>query len=219
MGELLCDWLQEFLTNTVPPREPLLQRLEEQAALEHIPIIHPEVGQFIHFLVRLHRPKSILEVGTAIGYSTIWLARGAGPAAQIKTIEINEKRAYEAWLNFKEAKIEDQVQGLVGDALDLIGKLDTKFDLVFIDAAKGQYLSFFEDAIELLNPGGLIIADNVLLNGWVANRDLIPRRRMKTMVNRMTDYIELVMNHPDLTSSIVPVGDGVAISFKEERDQ
>lgn len=217
MGELLCDWLQNFLTETVPPREPILRRLEEQAAREHIPIIHPEVGQFLRFMIRLHRPKAILEVGTAIGYSTIWMARAAGPEARLKTIEINENHAYEAWLNFKEAGIEEQVQGLVGDAVDLIGKLDTTFDLIFLDAAKGQYLNFFESALAILNPGGLIIADNVLLNGWVANHDLIPHRRMKTMVNRMTDYIELVMNHPDLSSSIIPIGDGMALSLKEVR--
>lgn len=217
MGELFVDWLQNFLTQTVPPREPLLQRLEEQAARENLPIIHPEVGQFLRFLIRLHRPHSILEVGTAIGYSTIWMARAAGPDARIKTIEINESHAYEAWLNFKEAGVDGQIQGIVGDAVDLIGKLDMAFDLIFLDAAKGQYLAFFESALALLNPGGLIVADNVLLNGWVANHDLIPHRRMKTMVHRMTDYIELVMNHPALSSSIIPLGDGMALSLKEAR--
>ncbi len=215
MGELLPEWLQTFLTDTVPPRESFLVRLEKQAANEHIPIIHPDVAQFLHFLIRVHRPKTILEVGTAIGYSTIWMARAAGPDSLIKTIEINEDRAYEAWLNFKTAGIEEQVQNIVGDAIDLISKLDTQFDLIFLDAAKGQYLTFFEDAIKLLNPGGLIIADNVLLNGWVADQELIPSRRMKTMVNRMTDYIQLVMNHRQLTSSIIPIGDGMAVSLKE----
>lgn len=215
MGELLPEWLQTFLTDTVPPRESFLVRLEKQAANEHIPIIHPDVAQFLHLLIRVHRPKTILEVGTAIGYSTIWMARAAGPDSLIKTIEINEDRAYEAWLNFKTAGIEEQVQNIVGDAIDLISKLDTQFDLIFLDAAKGQYLTFFEDAIKLLNPGGLIIADNVLLNGWVADQELIPSRRMKTMVNRMTDYIQLVMNHRQLTSSIIPIGDGMAVSLKE----
>lgn len=214
MGELLCDWLQNFLTETVPSRDPLLRRLEEQAARNTLPIIHPEVGQFLQFLIHVHKPKSILEIGTLIGYSTIWIARAAGEDAKIKTIEINENQAYEAWLNFKEAGIEDRVQSIVGDAVELIGKLDTTFDLIFLDAAKGQYLNFFESALNLCNPGGLIIADNVLLNGWVANHDLIPHRRMKTMVNRMTDYIQLVMNHPELSSSIVPIGDGMALSLK-----
>lgn len=217
MGELFVDWLQNFLTQTVPPREPLLQRLEEQAARDNLPIIHPEVGQFLRFLIHLHRPLSILEVGTAIGYSTIWMARAAGPEARIKTIEINENHAYEAWLNFKEAGVDHQIHGIVGDAVDLIGKLDTTFDFIFLDAAKGQYLTFFESALALLNPRGLIVADNVLLNGWVANHELIPHRRMKTMVNRMTDYIELVMNHPELSSSIIPLGDGMALSLKEAR--
>ncbi|AZR73620.1 hypothetical protein BBF96_09595 [Anoxybacter fermentans] len=217
MSEFITDWLQKFLKDTVPPRDPLLKKLEEQAACEHIPIIYPEVGQFLYFLIRLQKPKSILEVGTAIGYSTIWMARAAGPETQIKTIEINEDRAYQAWLNFKEAGIEKQIQSIVGDAIDMIGKLDTSFDLIFLDAAKGQYLNFFKEVIDLLNPGGLIVADNVLLNGWVANHKLIPHRRMKTMVNRMTDYIKLVMNHPELTSAIVPIGDGMALSLKEVR--
>ena len=142
MGELLDAWLQDFLNNTVPPREPILQRLEEQAACEHIPIIHPDVGQFLRFLIRVHRPKSILEVGTAIGYSTILFAQAADRETKIKTIEINESRAYEAWLNFKDAGIADRIQSIVGDAIDLIAKLDTTFDFIFLDAAKGQYLTF-----------------------------------------------------------------------------
>lgn len=219
MGEMLADWLQSFMSETVPPREPLLTKIEEQAAHEHIPIIHPEVGQLIHLLIRLHKPKTILEVGTAVGYSTIWMARAAGLDAQITTIEINENRAYEAWLNFKEAGIEEQVQSVVGDAIDLIRKLDTPFDLIFLDAAKGQYLNFFEDGLTLLNPGGMIISDNVLINGWVANPELIPRRRMKTMVHRMGEFIDLVMNHPELTSSIIPIGDGVAVSLREGVDE
>ena len=215
MGELLDAWLQDFLNNTVPPREPILQRLEEQAACEHIPIIHPDVGQFLRFLIRVHRPKSILEVGTAIGYSTILFAQAADRETKIKTIEINESRAYEAWLNFKDAGIADRIQSIVGDAIDLIAKLDTTFDFIFLDAAKGQYLTFFQDALGLLNQGGLIVADNVLLNGWVANHDLIPRRRMKTMVNRMDEYIRMVIDHPELTSSIIPIGDGLALSLKD----
>ena len=218
MGQLLTEWLQNFVESTVPPRDQFLEKLEKQAERENIPIISPDVAQFLHFMIRLKQPTSILEVGTAIGYSTIWMAKAAGPETMIKTIELNQDRAYEAWLNFKEVGIEEQVDNIVGDALDMISHLDTNFDLIFIDAAKGQYPIFFEDAIDLLNPGGVIIADNVLLNGWVANNELIPHRRKNTMVNRMTEYIERVMNHPKLTSSIVPIGDGVALSLKEVRE-
>lgn len=218
MGRLLPEWLQNFLTKTVLPREPFLVKLEKQALNQQIPIIHPEVAQFLHLLIRMHRPKTILEIGTAIGYSTICMARAAGPEAKIKTIEINEDHAYQAWLNFKEVALNDQIQSIVGDAIDLIPKLENKFDLIFLDAAKGQYLNFLPHTLELLNPRGILIADNVLLNGWVVKEELIPHRRMKTMVKRMTKFLESVTNHPSLTSSIVPIGDGLTVSLKEVSD-
>lgn len=218
MGQLLPEWLQNFLTKTVLPREPFLVKLEKQALNQQIPIIHPEVAQFLHLLIRMHRPITILEIGTAIGYSTICMARAAGPEAKIKTIEIDEDHAYQAWLNFKEVALNDQIQSIVGDAIDLIPKLENKFDLIFLDAAKGQYLNFLPHTLELLNPRGILIADNVLLNGWVVKEELIPHRRMKTMVKRMTMFLESVINHPSLTSSIVPIGDGLTVSLKEVSD-
>lgn len=218
MGQLLPEWLQNFLTKTVLPREPFLVKLEKQALNQQIPIIHPEVAQFLHLLIRMHRPKTILEIGTAIGYSTICMTQAAGPEAKIKTIEIDEDHAYQAWLNFKEVALNDQIQSIVGDAIDLIPKLENKFDLIFLDAAKGQYLNFLPHTLELLNPRGILIADNVLLNGWVVKEELIPHRRMKTMVKRMTMFLESVINHPSLTSSIVPIGDGLTVSLKEVSD-
>lgn len=218
MGELLPDWLEDFLAKLVLPREPFLAKLEKQALAQHIPIVHPEVAQFLQLLIRVHRPETILEIGTAIGYSTIHIVRAAGKKAQIKTIEIDQDHAYQAWLNFKEAQVEDQIQSIVGDAIDLIPKLQTKFDLIFLDAAKGQYLTLLPHLLQLLNSPGMIIADNVLLNGWVANEKLIPHRRMKTMVKRMNSFLKSVIDHPDLRSAVVPIGDGLAVSLKEVRD-
>ncbi|AZO95702.1 methyltransferase domain-containing protein [Iocasia frigidifontis] len=191
----------------------VLRDIEEKARQEYLPIISPEVGKFLRILVQIKRPERILEVGTATGYSTIWLARAAGQGVELVTIERDEERAERAKKNFHKAGISGQVNLKIGDALEILPLLRRSFDMVFIDAAKGQYLNYLEAVLELLPSGGVIIADNVLYRGYVRKKGLIKHKR-RTMVNRLKEYIDVIMNHELLESTILPWGDGLAISVR-----
>lgn len=196
-----------------PERDALLLALEKKAAQRYIPIIKPQVGQFLQVLIKIKKPGRILEVGTAIGYSTIWMARAAGPAVEIVSIEINEERAAEARENFRSGRVEEQINLKIGDAREIIPFLRRKFELVLLDGAKGQYLDYLEPVLELLSPGGVIVADNVLYHGEVLDQQRVKHKR-RTMVNHLREYLRVVANHPLLESSIIPIGDGIALSVR-----
>lgn len=196
-----------------PERDALLLALEKKAAERYIPIIKPQVGQFLQVLIKIKKPGRILEVGTAIGYSTIWMARAAGPAVEIVSIEINEERAAEARENFRSGRVEEQINLKIGDAREIISFLRRKFDLVLLDGAKGQYLDYLEPVLEILSPGGVIVADNVLYHGEVLDQQRVKHKR-RTMVNHLREYLRVVANHPLLESSIIPIGDGIALSVR-----
>ena len=196
-----------------PERDALLLALEKKAAERYIPIIKPQVGQFLQVLIKIKKPGRILEVGTAIGYSTIWMARSAGPAVEIVSIEINEERAAEARENFRSGRVEEQINLKIGDAREIIPFLRRKFELVLLDGAKGQYLDYLEPVLELLSPGGVIVADNVLYHGEVLDQQRVKHKR-RTMVNHLREYLRVVANHPLLESSIIPLGDGIALSVR-----
>ncbi|MFW5981586.1 MAG: O-methyltransferase [Halanaerobiaceae bacterium] len=197
----------------VPQRDEYLKKMESLAEAKNIPIVQAEVAQFLKLMIRIKQPKRILEVGTAIGYSTTWMARAAGKDVEIVTIEINEEMAEQAANNFRELGIEEQINLKIGDALEILPFLRRKFDFVFIDAAKGQYLNYLEMVMEILPAGGIIIADNVLYKGYVTKSASIKRKR-RTMVRRLEEYLDLVSNHPLLDSSILELGDGLAISVR-----
>ncbi|MTI60897.1 MAG: O-methyltransferase [Firmicutes bacterium] len=191
----------------------VLRDIEEKARQEYLPIISPEVGKFLRILVQIKRPERILEVGTATGYSTIWLASAAGQGVELVTIERDEERAERAKKNFHRAGISGHVNLKIGDALEILPLLRRSFDMVFIDAAKGQYLNYLEVVLEMISSGGVIIADNVLYRGYVRKKGLIKHKR-RTMVNRLKEYIDVIMNHELLESTILPLGDGLAISVR-----
>jgi predicted O-methyltransferase YrrM len=196
-------------------RDNFMREIELKARERYIPIISPEIGQLFSVLIKSVRPKRILEIGTAIGYSTIWMARAAGPTVEVVTIEIDEERAREARENFQHYNLENRINLKLGDALEIIPYLHRKFDFVFIDAAKGQYLNYLELLMEIVPAGGLIIADNVLYRGYVRGRKSI-KHKHRTMVNVLREYLETVTDHHLLETSVLPVGDGIAISVKKE---
>lgn len=197
----------------IPERDDYMLEMEKRAREEYIPIIRPEVGQFLKVLIEIKRPGLILEIGTAIGYSTIWLAKAAGRGTEIVTIEKDEEKAKEALNNFKHYQLDKSINLKIGDALDIIPYLKRKFDLVFIDAAKGQYIYFLEYILDLLPVGGIIIADNVLYRGYVEKEGKIKHKR-RTIVNNLREYLDKISNHSLLDSTIVPLGDGLAISVR-----
>ncbi|QDS35040.1 O-methyltransferase [Brevibacillus brevis] len=205
--------IDDYVSSLVPERSPLLKRLEQEAAEENIPIVQLPSAQVMRMLLLLHRPKAILEVGTAIGYSTIWLAEAA-PEARIVTMDIDEDRLARARENIKEAGCADRVEILSRDAT--LGLPESyQFDCLFIDAAKGQYRVFLDLYLPLLREGGLVISDNVLFRGLVATPEEAGKRQ-RPMVDKLLSYNLHLMERPDLETTFIPVGDGLAISMKKK---
>ncbi|WP_232695520.1 O-methyltransferase [Brevibacillus daliensis] len=206
--------IEEYITNLIPQRSLLLTRLEEEARQENIPIIQLAGAQFLRTLLLMKQPKSICEIGTAIGYSTIWLAEAA-LEAQIVTMELDTERSARAKQTFKEAGLVDRITLIEGDATEGLDP-SYQFDCLFIDAAKGQYPVFLEKYLPLVKEGGLVITDNVLFRGLVVNPEEAGKRHKK-MVEKIDGYNRFLMDHPELETSIVPIGDGIAVSIKQKR--
>lgn len=203
--------IDDYVSGLVPERSPLLKRLEQEASVEGIPIVQLASAQVMRMLLLLHRPKSILEIGTAIGYSTIWMAEAA-PGARIVTMDIDEDRLTRARANVAEAGCAERIEILSRDAtLGLPG--DYQFDCLFIDAAKGQYRAFLDLYLPLLREGGLVISDNVLFRGLVATPEEASKRQ-RPMLDKLLSYNAYLMERSDLETTFIPVGDGLAISIK-----
>ena len=201
-------------------REVLLSELEQYAAEHHVPIVTPEVAQLLIVLGKILRPERILEIGTAIGYSSILLAGVLAEGGRIDTIERQEEMLFKARENIKRAGLENTISIIAGDAQDVLMCLDKQYDMIFLDAAKGQYPEFLPECLRMLRSGGLLVSDNVLYKGMIADEKLVVRRK-KTIVNRLRSYLEMLCSDPSLDTSILPVGDGVALTYKRletERD-
>ncbi|MFU0792002.1 O-methyltransferase [Virgibacillus proomii] len=209
------DNVKAYLSSNIPKRNFKVQQMEEYAQANRIPIMDPVSIHFVQQLLYLNKPERILEIGTAIGYSAIRMIE-ASPEARLVTIERDEARYNEAVNNVRTYGLQEQIQIIFGDALDELKDLqnDELFDVILIDAAKGQYRRFFELSSPLLTENGIIITDNVLFRGYVTQPELTPPR-YKKMVEKLISYNEWLMQHPGFTTSIVPVGDGIAISIKQ----
>ena len=195
-----------------------LENIRREAVKTNVPIIRRETGSLIRFLCRMQDPKQILEVGCAVGFSALWMCECA-ENAHITTIEKVEQRIREARKNIREAGKEDRITLLEGDALQILPTLDLQADLVFVDAAKGQYLSFLPEVFRILTPGGMLISDNVLQDGDVAESRYAVTRRDRTIHQRMRDYLYELQHREDLTTTVLTVGDGVALSVKSKESE
>ena len=184
--------------------------MEKYAQQHKVPIIGKDGAGLLAETAAASRPASVLEIGTAIGYSTLIIAENLAPCGVITTIEISPERAGVAKDFFSRSGFADRINLLVGDAAELIPNLPDKFDLVFIDAAKGQYLNYLLKCLDKLLPGAVIIADNVLFRGLVTSGE--KPGRYKTIVSRLRSYLEFVNTDRRFSTVLHPVGDGVAIS-------
>lgn len=214
MTNINKEYIENYIRDILPKKEDYLLDMEEYAIKNHIPIIQPEVAQFLKLQLKLLKPKRILEIGTAIGYSSLIMAESITDA-KITTIEIDEDMIYLAKDYISKTPYEESINIIWGDALDVLPFLENKFDFIFIDAAKGQYMEFLEYAMNLLNPGGLIISDNVLYKGMVASDKLVDKRKI-TIVKNLRKYLKYINEIKGYTSSVIPIGDGVALTYKEE---
>ena len=192
-----------------------LNELEAYAVQNQVPIIRKEMQSFMRTLLVMNKPKRILEVGTAIGFSALWISEYMPKDAHITTIEKYEKRIPIARENFKKYGKEDQITLLEGDASDILCRLEGPFDLIFMDAAKGQYIHFLPEVLRLLPKGGVLLSDNVLQDGAIIESKFAVTRRDRTIHKRMREYLYTLKNHEQLETSILTLGDGVALSVKK----
>ncbi|NLP41182.1 MAG: O-methyltransferase [Veillonellaceae bacterium] len=189
----------------------LLKNMENYARENKVPIINSQGADLLVETVKTYRPSSVLEIGTAIGYSTLLIARNS-PSAKIISIEIDPDRVAQADTFIRQAGLSDQVDIVVGDANQVISTLNTKFDMVFIDAAKGQYLNYLVKVMEKLNDNAVIFTDNVLFRGMVEG-DIETPRRYRTIVKRLREFLEFIHQDSRFSTSLYRSGDGIAISI------
>lgn len=215
MSNISHDYIEEYVRGLLPERKGVIKAMEDYAAEKDVPIIHPEVAQFIRVLIKSHGVKKILEVGTAIGYSASVMAEAAGEGCEIVTIERDDEMFSTAQENIKKMGLEKNIKIIKGDALEVLGEMNGEFDLVFLDAAKGHYDHFLPMCFRMLKKGGLLVSDNVLFRGMVATNELLIRRKI-TIVKRMRKYLTHISNMPGLETVVLPIGDGVAFSTKVE---
>lgn len=194
---------------------PFLHELEKYAIETNVPIIRPQMQSLLKFLMTWGRPKQILEVGTAIGFSSLLMSEYAPAGCHITTIEKYEKRIPLARENFKKAGKEQDITLLEGDATEILANLEGSFDFIFMDAAKGQYIHFMPDIIRLLAPGGILVSDNILQEGDIVESKYAITRRNRTIHNRMREYLYALTHHEELETVILPVADGVTLSAKK----
>ena len=194
-----------------------LDELEKNALQERIPVIRKPVQSLLKFLLNLLKPRNILEVGTAIGFSALLMSEYGPKDCRITTIENYEKRIIQAKENFRRAGADKKISLLEGDASDILKELTETYDMIFMDAAKGQYLFFLPEVLRLLAPGGLLVSDNVLQDGDIVESRFAVTRRNRTIHSRMRDYLYELKHDPQLETVILPVGDGVTLSMKEWR--
>ena len=203
-----------FINSFDKGNTPFLDELEKYAKETDVPIIRKEMQTFLRFLLSFARPMKILEVGTAIGFSALLMSEYAPKGCHITTIEKYEKRIPIARENFRKAGKADCITLLEGDAADILAQLEGTYDLIFMDAAKGQYIHFMPDIMRLLASGGLLVSDNVLQDGDVIESRFAVTRRNRTIHSRMREYLFELTHHEQLETCILPVGDGITLSVK-----
>lgn len=217
MSNIVDKLVEEYIRDILPKNQGRLKELEEYALKNNVPIVHPEVAKFLEVIIKSSKVRSILEVGTAIGYSSIVFSNAMNNTGKIVTVEKRKDMHEIACKNIEDAGLSSNITLVHGDASELLPQIEGKFDMIFLDAAKGHYQKFLLSCIEKLDDNGIIVSDNVLYKGMVASNEYLIRRKI-TIVKRMRKYLEYISNHPQLTTSIIPIGDGVALTYKSGRN-
>lgn len=204
-----------YIHSLETPESPLIEQIEQEALNTYVPIIRKETQSFLKVLLMMKKPVRVLEVGTAIGFSALLMCEYLPENGHITTIEKYEKRIPIARENFKRAGKEDRITLIEGDALEVMRSLEGPFDFIFMDAAKGQYIHYMPEAIRLLSKDGVLMSDNVLQDGDIIESRFAVERRNRTIHSRMREYLYELKHNDQLQTSIIPLGDGVALSVKK----
>jgi predicted O-methyltransferase YrrM len=214
MDDRMLTFIHSFDTD----KPEYLIELEKFSKSTDVPIIRPQMQSLLRLLITWSRPMKILEVGTAIGFSALLMSEYAPKGCHITTIEKYEKRIPLAKENFEKAGKADDITLIEGDATEVLAGMKEagEYDLIFMDAAKGQYINFLPDILRLLSPTGLLVSDNILQEGELIESKYAVIRRNRTIHNRMREYLYAITHNDELETTILPIADGVALSAKKE---
>lgn len=208
-----------FINSLDTKNSEILETIESEARAADVPVIRREMQSFLKVLLMLKKPARVLEVGTAVGFSALLMSEYVPEKCRITTIENYEKRIPVARENFLRAGKEEQITLIEGDAAEVLKTLDDPYDFIFMDAAKGQYIHYLPDVLRLLSTGGCLVSDNVMQDGDVIESRFAVERRNRTIHARMREYLYELKHNDALTTSIIPLGDGVAVSIKKQPDK
>ncbi len=204
------EYITRYIRRTMKKSEGLLAEIEGYAKANDVPIAQPETIKLIENLIYMSPSKKVLEIGSAIGYSSIIMANAG---AEVTTIERDENMFEQLFSNIEKAGHNEKIHVHKGDALEVLDTLDGKYDFIFVDAAKGQYLEFLPHCMRMLKVGGIMFSDNILYKGMVATDELYKRRKV-TIIRRLRKYLDTICSMDELNTVIVPIGDGAAISYR-----
>ncbi len=215
MKGITYDYMEQYIRSLIKDNNGVLGELENYAHDNNVPIVHKEVARFLELMINIKKPLKILELGTAIGYSAILMNISSNGTSEITTIERNEKMITLAKNNIEKYGFNEKIKIIQGDCMEVLETMDDKYDLIFMDAGKGHYNHFLPHCMRLLNKDGIIIADNALFRGMVASDELVERRKI-TIVKRMRKYLEIVSDSEKFITSVIPMGDGIAVTTRRD---
>ena len=214
MGQVVPDAVEQYLSSLNHQADDVLKDIARSGGEQDLPLVDAEVGVLLRVLATSVRAKRILEIGTAIGYSGIWLAGALPGDGTLLTMEMDEQRAQQARGHFARAGLSDRVSVIIGDAQRMLAKVSGPFDLIFQDGDKTQYSPMLDRLVDLLRPAGLLVTDNVLWSGEVVPGFVKKPQHQTADTQAIVEYNQRLNNHPALITSTVPLRDGVAISVK-----
>lgn len=215
MSEITYQYIRDYLMAIEPDDDTIIRTIRNEAIDNNVPIIKSEVKNLLKWILAMQKPSKVLEIGTAVAYSSIIMSDFIDPNGCITTIERSKEMIEKAKENIRKAGKEDIITLLEGDAGDILSSIDDTFDVIFMDAAKGQYLTFLPECLRLLKKDGILICDNVLQNGTVAKSRFSVPRRQRTIHNRMREFLWELNHNKNFQTSILPIADGVTLSYKK----
>ena len=212
MNDIQYDYIKNYINQTHKKEEPFFLELRKYAEDNHIYIVKPQVERLLSVILSILKPEKILEVGTAIGYSSMLMLKYAGDSSHVTTIERDEEVLLIAKENIKTRGVEDRIRCIFGDASEVLEHLTGEYDFIFIDAAKGQYRDHFEKSLKLIKSGGVILTDDVLYFGMTASDEFMVKKH-DTITKKLREYLDFLCSDERFETNILPIGDGVAITY------
>ncbi len=212
MDNINREYIDSYINTLISGENEKLEAFRKDCEERKLPIIHREVGQLIKLFINQLNARSIIEVGTNVGYSSIFMSCAMNNQGRVITMERSEKFYQEALENIKSFGLEENIDVHFGDAVEILDSIEGTFDIAFIDAAKSYYMTFFDKCCQKMKSGGIILSDNVLYQGMIATDELVVRRK-KTLVRNLRSYLEYIASDDRYITSVLPLGDGLAVTL------